>query len=51
MSSEKEDDRGGRQEKARMGNFLKGKNHGGISKHAGTNKSKSHNDLGMVQSG
>ena len=51
MSSEKEDGRGGRPEKARMGNISKGKNHGGISKYAGTNKSKSHNDLGMVRFG
>ena len=51
VSSEREDGRGGRPEKARMGNFSKGKNHSGISKHAGTNKSKSHNDLGMVRSG
>ena len=34
-----------------MGNFSKGKNHGGLSKHAGTNKIKPHHDLGLVQSG
>nr|POE50187.1 putative ribonuclease h protein [Quercus suber] len=51
VSCEKEDDRGGRPEQARMGNFSKGKNHGGITKHAGTNKSKSHNDLGMLRNG
>ena len=34
-----------------MGNFPKGKNHGGISEHVDTNKSKSHHDLGLVRSG
>ena len=31
--------------KGRVGNFQKGKNHGGISEHASANKSKSHHDL------
>nr|POE78689.1 hypothetical protein CFP56_66566 [Quercus suber] len=47
----KGDGKDGRSEQARMGNISKGKDHGGITKHAGTNKSKSHNDLGMVRLG
>ena len=38
--SGKGDGRNGRSEQARVGNFPKGKNHGGLSKHAGTNKIK-----------
>ena len=45
------DGRNGRPEQARVGNLQKGKNHGGISKHAGTNKSKPHHDLGLVRVG
>nr|POE54643.1 hypothetical protein CFP56_68815 [Quercus suber] len=47
----KGDGRAGRSEQARMGNFQKGKNHGGISEHGGPNKSKSNHDLGLVRSG
>nr|POF21185.1 uncharacterized protein CFP56_06985 [Quercus suber] len=50
-SREKGDGRAGRSEQARMGNFQKGKNHGGISEHGGPNKSKSNHDLGLVRSG
>ena len=49
--SGKGDGRNGRSEQARVGNFPKGKNLGGLSKHAGTNKIKPHHDLGLVQTG
>ena len=49
--SGKGDGRNGRPEQARVGNFPKGKNHGGLSKHAGTNKIKPHHDLGLVRTG
>ena len=51
VSRGKGDGRVGRSKQARVGNFQKGKNHGGISEHAGTNKSKSNHDLGLVRSG
>lgn len=51
MSSGKGDGRDGRPEQARMGNFSKGKNHGGIFEYASANKSKPHHDLGLVRSG
>lgn len=50
MSGEKRDDRYGRLEQAKVGNSLKGKNHGFVTEHVGTNKSKSHHDMGLVQS-
>lgn len=50
VSNGKGDGRDGWPEQARMGNSPKGKNHGGISKHVGTNKSKSHHDMGLVRS-
>ena len=51
MSSGKGDGRDGWLEQARMGNFSKGKNHGGISEHVGTNNSKPYHDLGLVRFG
>jgi len=51
VSSGKGDGRAGWLEQSRVGNFSKGKNHGGISEHAGINKSKPYYDLGLVQSG
>ena len=49
--SGKGDGRNGRPEQARVGNFPKGKNYGGLSKHASTNKIKPHHDLGLVRTG
>ena len=48
VSNGKGDGRDGRPEQVRIGNFPKGKNHGGISEYASTNKSKPHHDLGLV---
>ena len=31
-----------------MGNPSKGKNHGSVSRHVGTNKSKPNDDMGLV---
>lgn len=47
----KGDGRDGWLEQARVGNFPKGKNHSGLPEHAGTNKSKSYHDLGLVRFG
>ena len=49
--SGKGDGKNGRLEQARVGNFSKAKNHGGLSKHAVTNKIKPYPDLGLVQTG
>lgn len=49
VSGFKGDGKSGRFDQERMGNFSKGKDHGVVSKHAGSDKSKSHHDLGMVR--
>uniref|UniRef100_A0A7N2MLD7 Uncharacterized protein n=1 Tax=Quercus lobata TaxID=97700 RepID=A0A7N2MLD7_QUELO len=51
MSGVKGNGRSRRLDQARMGNFSKRKDHGAVSKYAGSDKSKSHHDLGMVRSG
>ena len=51
VSSGKGDGRAGWPEQSRVGNFPKGKNHGGISEHASINKSKPYYNLGLVQFG